>query len=88
MYCTSDTHQCWLIAVCAQIVDAAFYGGHFLMQGQYDSEEDFAALDERLYAEEAALPSADRMFYLSIPPNIFTAVAASASKAASSRCTF
>lgn len=55
------------------------------MQGQYASEEDFAALDARMAEAEADLPRADRMFYLSIPPNIFTAVAASASKAASSR---
>lgn len=35
---------------------------------------------------EGPLPRAARMFYLSIPPNIFTAVAASASGAASSKC--
>jgi hypothetical protein len=34
---------------------------------------------------EALLPRADRMFYFSIPPNIFTAVAGSASRAATSQ---
>jgi glucose-6-phosphate 1-dehydrogenase len=42
-------------------------------------------LDERLSAVESSLRRADRIFYLSIPPNIFTAVARSASKAASSK---
>lgn len=55
------------------------------LQGQYDSEADFASLDERMCAQEACMPSADRIFYLSIPPNIFTAVARSASVAASSK---
>jgi glucose-6-phosphate 1-dehydrogenase len=55
------------------------------MQGQYDSEADFGKLDERMAAMEAALPRGDRIFYLSIPPNLFTAVARSASKAASSK---
>lgn len=35
---------------------------------------------------EGKLKKADRLFYLSIPPNIFTAVAACASKSASSKC--
>ena len=55
------------------------------LQGQYASDADFAALSTRMAEGEAPLQRADRLFYLSIPPNIFTAVAASASKAASSK---
>ena len=55
------------------------------VQGQYASDADFAALASRMGEGEAPLECADRLFYLSIPPNIFTAVAASASKAASSK---
>lgn len=56
----------------------------FYQPGQYDSDEDFKKLDACMAAHEAPLPKADRLFYLSIPPNIFTAVAGSASRAASS----
>lgn len=56
----------------------------FYQVGQYDSEEDFVKLAEAMLREESSLPRADRVFYLSIPPNIFTSVVASASKAASS----
>jgi glucose-6-phosphate 1-dehydrogenase len=58
----------------------------FYTAGQYDSEEDFTKLDARMKDIEQSLPCADRLFYLSIPPNIFTAVAENASKAASSSC--
>lgn len=54
--------------------------------GQYDSLEDFSHLNEEMLLSEKQFPRADRVFYLSIPPNIFTAVAANASTAASS-CT-
>ncbi len=56
------------------------------LQGQYASDDDFSALDARLRQTEGSLKKADRLFYLSIPPNIFTAVAACASKSASSKC--
>lgn len=55
-------------------------------QGQYASDEDFGRLAARMAEHEAPLPRADRLFYLSIPPNIFTSVAAAASRAASSKC--
>jgi glucose-6-phosphate 1-dehydrogenase len=58
----------------------------FYQPGQYASEDDFKALDARLAESEASLPRADRLFYLSIPPNIFTVVAASASISCSSKC--
>jgi glucose-6-phosphate 1-dehydrogenase len=62
----------------------SFLSRCFYQSGQYDSDADFATLDALMAATEAALPRADRLFYLSIPPNIFTAVAAAASRAASS----
>jgi glucose-6-phosphate 1-dehydrogenase len=57
----------------------------FYVSGQYDQHADFAALDAQMGAKEAALPRADRIFYLSIPPHIFTVVAENASSAASSK---
>jgi glucose-6-phosphate 1-dehydrogenase len=63
----------------------SFLARCFYQPGQYDSDADFAALDSLMAGREASLPRADRLFYLSIPPNIFTAVAASASRAASSQ---
>ena len=56
----------------------------FYVSGQYDKEEDFGRLAAAMAARECNLPSADRLFYLSIPPNIFNSVAAAASRAASS----
>ena len=58
----------------------------FYQAGQYDALEDYAALDRRMTAVEERFKRGDRVFYLSIPPNIFTTVAASASTAASSKC--
>lgn len=57
----------------------------FYQPGQYGSTDDFAALDKRASAAEAAsgAKKADRMFYLSIPPSVFTAAAAAATAAAS-----
>ncbi|KAK2079129.1 Glucose-6-phosphate 1-dehydrogenase 1, chloroplastic [Prototheca wickerhamii] len=57
----------------------------FYQAGQYDALEDYAALDRRMTAAEERFKRGDRVFYLSIPPNIFTTVAASASTAASSK---
>ena len=55
------------------------------LQGQYDEEADFSTLDARMKGEESKRKVADRIFYLSIPPSIFTTVAACASRAASSQ---
>lgn len=52
--------------------------------GQYNNRDDFAALSEAMTEPEKRRKSADRVFYLSIPPSIFTQVAACASDAASS----
>ncbi|PKU74122.1 Glucose-6-phosphate 1-dehydrogenase 2, chloroplastic [Dendrobium catenatum] len=55
----------------------------FYHSGQYDSEGDFAQLDKKLREHEAGRIS-NRLFYLSIPPNIFVDVVKCASKSASS----
>ncbi|KAL5700028.1 hypothetical protein ACHQM5_025531 [Ranunculus cassubicifolius] len=55
----------------------------FYHSGQYGSEEDFAELNNKLRVKEVGrLP--DRLFYLSIPPNIFVDAVRSASRRASS----
>ncbi|KAF5780572.1 putative glucose-6-phosphate dehydrogenase (NADP(+)) [Helianthus annuus] len=55
----------------------------FYHSGQYDSEEHFAELDEKLKQKEEGKVS-NRLFYLSIPPNIFVDVVRCASCKASS----
>lgn len=56
----------------------------FYHPGQYSNRDDFAKLSEKMTEHEQGRQRADRVFYLSIPPSIFTAVAACASDAASS----
>ncbi|XP_073117191.1 glucose-6-phosphate 1-dehydrogenase, chloroplastic isoform X3 [Elaeis guineensis] len=60
-----------------------FLGRCFYHSGQYDSEENFAELDKEIKKHEAGRLS-NRLFYLSIPPNIFMDVVKCASKSASS----
>ncbi|KAI7735149.1 hypothetical protein M8C21_030174 [Ambrosia artemisiifolia] len=55
----------------------------FYHSGQYDSEEHFAELDKKLKQKEEGKLS-NRLFYLSIPPNIFVDVVRCASCRASS----
>ncbi|XP_044493462.1 glucose-6-phosphate 1-dehydrogenase, chloroplastic-like [Mangifera indica] len=55
----------------------------FYQSGQYSSEEHFAELDDKLKEKEAGKLS-NRLFYLSIPPNIFVDVVRCASHRASS----
>ncbi|XP_068335000.1 glucose-6-phosphate 1-dehydrogenase, chloroplastic-like [Pyrus communis] len=55
----------------------------FYHAGQYNSEEDFAELDSKMIEKEAGSKS-NRLFYLSIPPNIFVDVVRCASVKASS----
>ncbi|XP_068656032.1 glucose-6-phosphate 1-dehydrogenase, chloroplastic-like [Aristolochia californica] len=55
----------------------------FYHSGQYDSEENFAELDRKLKQHEAGRVS-NRLFYLSIPPNIFINVVKCASLSTSS----
>ncbi|XP_015900790.3 glucose-6-phosphate 1-dehydrogenase, chloroplastic isoform X1 [Ziziphus jujuba] len=55
----------------------------FYHSGQYDSEEHFAELDKKMKMKEDG-KLAHRLFYLSIPPNIFVNVVKCASLRASS----
>ncbi|KAH0657146.1 hypothetical protein KY285_032028 [Solanum tuberosum] len=55
----------------------------FYHSGQYNSEDDFAELDYKLKEKEGCRVS-NRLFYLSIPPNIFVDVVRCASLKASS----
>ncbi|KAI5679402.1 hypothetical protein M9H77_10352 [Catharanthus roseus] len=55
----------------------------FYHSGQYDSEEHFTELDKKLKEHEAGRVS-NRLFYLSIPPNIFIDAVRCASLSASS----
>ncbi|KAL9682232.1 hypothetical protein QQ045_014025 [Rhodiola kirilowii] len=55
----------------------------FYHSGLYNSEDDFAALDKKLKEKEAGKLS-NRLFYLSIPPNIFVDAVRCASLRASS----
>lgn len=55
----------------------------FYQSGQYNSEEHFSELDNKMKEKEAGLLS-NRLFYLSIPPNIFVDVVKCASVKASS----
>ncbi|CAH2079520.1 unnamed protein product [Thlaspi arvense] len=55
----------------------------FYHSGQYNSEEDFAELNTKLKEKEAGKLS-NRLYYLSIPPNIFVDVVRCASLRASS----
>ncbi|KAK4776332.1 hypothetical protein SAY86_005020 [Trapa natans] len=55
----------------------------FYHSGQYNSEENFRELDVKLKEKEAG-KLANRLFYLSIPPNIFVDVVRCASLGASS----
>ncbi|XP_078435166.1 glucose-6-phosphate 1-dehydrogenase, chloroplastic-like [Wolffia australiana] len=55
----------------------------FYHSGQYDSEENFAELDKKLKGHEAG-KVANRLYYLSIPPNVFIDVVRCASTSASS----
>lgn len=55
----------------------------FYHSGQYDSQENFAELDKKLKEHEAGRFS-NRLFYLSIPPNIFINAVRCASLSASS----
>ncbi|CAN1295124.1 Glucose-6-phosphate 1-dehydrogenase, chloroplastic, partial [Linum perenne] len=54
----------------------------FYHSGQYDSQEHFAQLDEKLKEHEGGRVS-NRLFYLSIPPNIFIDAVKCASSSAS-----
>jgi len=56
----------------------------FYAQGMYDSEADFTALNERVCEQEAGFQMGHRLFFLSIPPSVFTAAAGAAADNCSS----
>lgn len=58
---------------------------HLTTQGQYDNPASYQDLNARLAEHETSYSCADRLFYLSIPPTIFTAVARYASEYAMTR---
>ncbi|KAI4340634.1 hypothetical protein MLD38_025448 [Melastoma candidum] len=60
-----------------------FLGRCFYHSGQYDSEEDFSNLDRKLKLQEGG-EACNRLFYLSIPPNIFIDAVRCATLSASS----
>lgn len=61
-----------------------FLSNCFYQAGQYDSVDDFESLNSLMAENEAGFSKSNRIFYLSIPPHIFTTVAENASTAASS----
>lgn len=56
----------------------------YYQAGQYDAVGDFEVLNSLMKEKEGAVERANRIFYLSIPPHIFTTVASNASTSASS----
>lgn len=57
----------------------------FYQAGPYDEASGFLALDQRLTELEGPVGQANRMFFLSIPPNVFIAAAGGAADFCSSR---
>eukprot|EP01023_Acetabularia_acetabulum_P037351 TRINITY_DN353_c0_g1_i1.p1 TRINITY_DN353_c0_g1~~TRINITY_DN353_c0_g1_i1.p1 ORF type:complete len:459 (-),score=85.59 TRINITY_DN353_c0_g1_i1:309-1685(-) len=70
-------------ASCEDLIDK-FLDRCFYHQGQYDSVEDFQRLDGVLKEREGKFGVSNRMFYLSVPPNVFVPAAAGANAASSS----
>ncbi|KAF8072377.1 G6PD2 [Scenedesmus sp. PABB004] len=69
---------------CAE-AQARFLERCFYQAGPYDAPEGFTSLSARLDALEAVRPRANRMFFLSIPPNVFLAATGNAADHARSR---
>eukprot|EP01024_Parvocaulis_polyphysoides_P006243 TRINITY_DN11630_c0_g2_i1.p1 TRINITY_DN11630_c0_g2~~TRINITY_DN11630_c0_g2_i1.p1 ORF type:complete len:575 (-),score=75.89 TRINITY_DN11630_c0_g2_i1:281-2005(-) len=69
-------------ASCEDLIDK-FLDRCFYHQGQYDAVDDFQELDRVMSEREASFGVKNRMFYLSIPPNVFVAAAAGANAASS-----
>ncbi|KAJ7564617.1 hypothetical protein O6H91_02G025900 [Diphasiastrum complanatum] len=68
---------------CGEIIEE-FLDRCFYHSGHYNVEEDFAELDKALQQQEVGGRVANRLFYLSIPPDVFVDVVRCASKCASS----
>ena len=63
---------------CADGVLDSFLANTTYVSGQYDSQDDFAALHDTICAGEVAtgLPGGNRVFYLALPPSVFASVSA------------
>jgi glucose-6-phosphate 1-dehydrogenase len=55
------------------------------LQGPYDQPDGFQMLSSRLSEQEAVKPRANRMFFLSIPPNVFLSATGNAADHARSK---
>lgn len=74
----------WLDSIdCDEQIDTFLENVHYV-QGQYDSAEDFADMNRLMTHEENDM-IANRIFFLSVPPNLFVPVARNAIQEASSR---
>ncbi|KAI8464825.1 MAG: glucose-6-phosphate dehydrogenase [Monoraphidium minutum] len=62
-----------------------FLGRCFYQAGSYDTQQGFVNLNTRLAQQELVMPRANRVFFLSIPPNVFLDAAGNAADFASSR---
>lgn len=82
--CVDKVCGCCSEEICKPKVQS-FLSNCYYQSGQYDSMEDFETLHNIMDEKEKEMSRADRIFYLSIPPHIFTSVAECASKAASSK---
>ena len=58
---------------------------HARLQGPYDSPSGFLDLNNKMTETEQDMPRANRMFFLSIPPNVFISAAAGAADHCSSK---
>lgn len=70
-------------ADCDEVMDE-FLGNTYYVQGQYDETESYKNLDKILKQQEDGFKSANRMFFLSIPPGVFVDAANGAAGVASS----
>lgn len=63
----------------------AFLKRCFYQAGPYDNPSGFKDLNTRMNEHEASMPRSNRMFFLSIPPNVFIAAAGGAADFCSSK---
>lgn len=69
---------------CADAMDR-FLSKCYYQAGAYDTPAGYQELDRRMTSLEADLPRANRMFFLSIPPNVFIPAAGGAADHCSSK---
>ena len=69
---------------CEEKVEA-FLSRCFYHRGKYDRDEDFASLSEKMGTHEQGRETANRLFYMSIPPTVFVDVARGVGSQAASK---